>query len=163
SLASITALSPEPHILLMVVHGTPAGTPAPSAACRAGACPSPAGSTHPMITSEISAGLTPAAPMAARAAAAPSCGAVSGGSAPWKAPIGVRLAATTYTSSWLMVMALEVWLRSARQRAVAARPARRARRQRRIVGAWAQAAFKHGHEGIGDLRRGETLVLAVPV
>ena len=37
SAAIITALSPEPHILLIVVAGTPIGIPAPSAACRAGA------------------------------------------------------------------------------------------------------------------------------
>jgi len=47
SAASITAFSPEPHILLTVVHGTLTGTPAPTAAWRAGAWPSPAGSTHP--------------------------------------------------------------------------------------------------------------------
>src|ERR1700730_4143435 len=37
SAASITAFSPEPHILLTVVHGTLTGTPAPTAAWRAGA------------------------------------------------------------------------------------------------------------------------------
>src|ERR1700731_1355830 len=41
SAASITAFSPEPHILLTVVHGTLTGTPAPTAAWRAGAGPRP--------------------------------------------------------------------------------------------------------------------------
>ena len=45
------AFMPEPHILLMVVVGTPFGMPAPSAAWRAGAWPRPAGSTQPMMTS----------------------------------------------------------------------------------------------------------------
>jgi len=35
--ASMTALRPEPQTLLMVVQGTLRGSPAPSAACRAGA------------------------------------------------------------------------------------------------------------------------------
>ena len=37
----ITARMAEPHILLTVVEGTPAGSPAPKAACRAGAWPRP--------------------------------------------------------------------------------------------------------------------------
>ena len=49
------AFMPEPHILLMVVAGTPCGMPAPSAAWRAGAWPRPAGSTQPMMTSCTSA------------------------------------------------------------------------------------------------------------
>src|SRR6202023_3548551 len=107
SAASITAFSPEPHILLTVVHGTLTGTPAPTAAWRAGAWPRPAGSTHPMITSSSSAASMPAAAMAALAAALPSCTAVSGVSAPWNAPIGVRLA-ETMTTSWLDIWNLQV-------------------------------------------------------
>jgi len=91
------ALSPEPHILFKVVAGTPTGTPAASAAWRAGACPRPADSTHPMTTSWMSAAGTPEAAMAARAAVAPSCGAATGARTPWNAPIGVRLAATMTT------------------------------------------------------------------
>ena len=37
SCASIAAFMPEPHILLTVVHHADSGTPAPSAAWRAGA------------------------------------------------------------------------------------------------------------------------------
>ena len=46
--AMIAACMPEPHILLTVVASTLIGNPAPSAACRAGACPSPAASTQPI-------------------------------------------------------------------------------------------------------------------
>ena len=56
SLASMAAFMPDPHILLMVVQPTDLGMPAPSEACRAGACPSPAGSTQPMMTSSIEFG-----------------------------------------------------------------------------------------------------------
>ena len=83
---------PEPHILLTVVAGTDCARPAASAAWRAGAWPRPAGSTQPKITSSIASPLTPASASAARAAAAPSCGAVTADSAPWKLPIGVRRA-----------------------------------------------------------------------
>ena len=47
SAAMIAACMPDPHILLTVVASTERGRPAPSAACRAGAWPSPAGSTQP--------------------------------------------------------------------------------------------------------------------
>ena len=57
--ASITAFSPEPHTLLMVVALTETGHPAPIAACRAGAWPNPAGSTQPKITSSTAPGSTP--------------------------------------------------------------------------------------------------------
>ena len=45
--AIATAFSPEPQSMLIVVAGTSFGMPAPSAAWRAGFCPSPACSTHP--------------------------------------------------------------------------------------------------------------------
>ena len=48
SAAMMAACMPDPHILFTVVACTPSGSPAPSAAWRAGAWPSPAGSTHPM-------------------------------------------------------------------------------------------------------------------
>ena len=47
-LARIAACMPEPHILLTVVASTDVGRPAPRAAWRAGAWPSPADSTQPM-------------------------------------------------------------------------------------------------------------------
>ncbi len=58
SCASMTVFIPEPHTLLTVDVGTPFGTPAAIAACLAGACPTPAGRTHPMRTSLPSSGLT---------------------------------------------------------------------------------------------------------
>src|SRR5262249_45283486 len=43
-----TALRPDPHTLLTVTAPTELDTPAPIDAWRAGACPCPAGRTHPM-------------------------------------------------------------------------------------------------------------------
>src|SRR5262245_59846417 len=94
SCASIAAFMPEPHILLTVVQPVASGSPAPSAAWRAGACPCPAGSTQPMMTSCTSSGRSFARSTAARIAAAPSSGAAKPLSSPWKPPIGVRAAAT---------------------------------------------------------------------
>ena len=48
SAAMIAACMPEPHILFTVVASTWLGSPALSAAWRAGAWPRPAGSTQPM-------------------------------------------------------------------------------------------------------------------
>src|SRR5207249_503399 len=48
--------------------------PAPSPAWRAGACPTPAAATLPMITCPTASGGTPARATAARSAAAPSSG-----------------------------------------------------------------------------------------
>ena len=55
----ITAFSPEPQTLLMVVALTPSGSPAFSAAWRAGAWPAPACRTWPMIASSIRSGAMP--------------------------------------------------------------------------------------------------------
>ena len=52
-----TDLSPEEHTLLMVVQGTSSPRPARTAACRAGACPTPAPKTFPRTTSSTSLGL----------------------------------------------------------------------------------------------------------
>src|SRR5690606_9633820 len=88
--ASMTALSPEPHTLLIVTAGMVAGSPPFTAARRAGACPAPACTTFPMMTSSTSAGSIPERSTAARTAMAPSCGAVSGLRPPRKRPMGVR-------------------------------------------------------------------------
>ncbi len=136
SAAIMMAFMPEPHILLMVVVGTLVGRPAPSAAWRAGAWPSPAGNTQPMMTSCTSAAAMPAFSSAPLMAALPSCGAVAGASAPWKAPMGVRCAATM-TTSWLMISPL--W-------SIAA----------------AQATIEHINESIGDFGGVEAGVLAIP-
>ena len=94
SLASITAFMPDPHTLLMVVAPVPSARPALRIAWRAGACPSPAGSTLPMITSSTAVTSTPACATARAMAQAPRSTADSGASSPWKAPMGVRVAAT---------------------------------------------------------------------
>src|SRR5882672_511963 len=102
SWANIAAFIPEPHILLTVVQPAASGRPAPSEAWRAGACPCPAGSTQPMITSCTSSGLILARSTAARIAAAPSSGAAKLLSSPWKPPIGVRAAETITIGSGFM-------------------------------------------------------------
>ncbi len=94
------AFMAEPQILLTVVAGTVAGMPAPSAAWRAGPWPRPAGSTQPMITSWTSPGDRPLPCKAPRMAAVPSSTAVTPANTPWKAPIGVRLAATMTMESF---------------------------------------------------------------
>ena len=88
----ITALSPEPHTLLMVVALTPLGRPALRAACRAGACPAPAWMTWPMIASSTRSGAIPARCTAARMAVAPSSVAGTVESPPPNLPIGVLAA-----------------------------------------------------------------------
>src|SRR5256714_149553 len=102
SCASIAAFMPEPHILFTVVQPVPSGSPAPSEAWRAGACPWPAGSTQPMITSLTSSAPIFARSTAARIAAAPSSGAAKLFSSPWNAPIGVRAAETMTIGSGFM-------------------------------------------------------------
>src|SRR5436309_1172516 len=106
SCASIAAFMPEPHILLTVVQPVASGSPAPSAAWRAGACPWPAGSTQPMRTSCTSSGRSFARSTAARMAAAPSSGAAKFLSSPWNAPIGVRAAETMTIGSACMATPL---------------------------------------------------------
>ena len=75
STPNITAFMAEPHILLTVTQPALTGRPAPREACRAGACPWPAGNTQPMMVSSTSAGATPARSKAALMATAPNAGA----------------------------------------------------------------------------------------
>src|SRR5512144_2430856 len=92
SLASMIAFMPEPQTLLIVVQPADFGSPAASAAWRAGAWPRLAGSTQPMITSFTSSAGTPACSSAALIAVAPST--VVGTPVNWPSmePIAVRLA-----------------------------------------------------------------------
>src|SRR3954469_15323998 len=99
---------PEPHILLTVVQPAESGRPAPSEAWRAGAWPWPAGSTQPISTSCTWSGAIFARSTAARMAAAPSSGAAKLFSSPWKAPIGVRAAATMTIGSGFMEQSFQV-------------------------------------------------------
>ncbi len=92
--ASITAVRPERHTLFTLLAGVDHGMPAPSAACRAGFWPEPAGSTCPMTTASTAAGSTPPRSSAPAIAAEPSSGAEKEDSAPWSRPCAVRAAAT---------------------------------------------------------------------
>ena len=67
-----TARIDEAHTLLIVSAGVSFGSPAPIAACRAGAWPAPACSTWPMITYSTSSVLDPGAVEPARITSAPS-------------------------------------------------------------------------------------------
>src|SRR5438876_2963920 len=111
SCANIAASIPEPPILFTVVQPAASGRPAPSEAWRAGACPCPAGSTQPMITSCTSSGLIVARSTAARIAAAPSSGAAKLLSSPWKPPIGVRAAEMMTIGSEFMMCFLSCGFR----------------------------------------------------
>src|SRR5712671_4827288 len=90
--ARATAFKPDPQTLLMVSAATSGRRPPPSAACRAGFCPSPADTTLPMMTSSTLDGARPARSHAARMTRLPSCGAVKGFNVPWNFPMGVRTA-----------------------------------------------------------------------
>src|SRR5690606_35014446 len=96
--AIATVLRPEPHTLLTVTAPTEDGNPARIAAWRAGAWPTPAGSTHPINTSSTAAPSIFARRNASAMATAPSWGAVRELRAPPKLPIGVRAALTITTS-----------------------------------------------------------------
>ena len=114
SCARIAASIAEPHILLTVVQPVASGSPAFSDACRAGACPCPAGSTQPKIVLPTSAGAMPARSTAARIATAPSSLAASEAKSPWKPPIGVRAAPTMTIGSLSIVAPHFVSLNSSR-------------------------------------------------
>src|SRR5208282_706186 len=90
--ARATAFSPEPHTLLMVIAATSGGSPPPSAACRAGACPSPAETTLPMMHSSTCFASLSARRTASATTFAPSCVAEHDDSPPWNLPTGVRTA-----------------------------------------------------------------------
>src|SRR3990172_511990 len=93
----MTARRLEPQTLLIVVAPTSTPNPAPSEACLAGFCPTPAPMTLPNKTSSTSLGSTPAFCRAARMATLPSSGAVSAANEPLNAPNGVRTPPVTYT------------------------------------------------------------------
>ncbi len=88
----MAAFNPEPQTLFTVLALTVAGTPLRIPAWRAGACPSPAWTTLPMMTSSMSSGLIPARSTAAFTAIAPNWVAGTPLKVPWNFPIGVRAA-----------------------------------------------------------------------
>src|ERR1035437_11191166 len=96
--ASATAFNPLPQTMLIVSALTVSASPPRSAACLAGFCPSPAGSTHPITHSSILSAETPARRTASRTTIAPSSTALMSLSAPRNLPTGVRTALTITTS-----------------------------------------------------------------
>jgi hypothetical protein len=102
----MTACMPEPHILLIVVQPVLSGIPEAREAWRAGACPNPPGSTHPMITSCTSAGCNPDLSMAALMEIAPSSGERTELKEPIIPPIGVRAEPAITTSLFMSVVLL---------------------------------------------------------
>src|ERR1700677_1986594 len=103
SCATMAAFMPEPHILLMVVAPAASGSPAPIAACRAGAWPWPAGSTQPIRISSTLSTAIPARSTAAAMARAPSAGALTSFKSPRNPPMGVRAAPTITTGSEVVI------------------------------------------------------------
>ncbi len=99
--ASITAFSPEPQTLLIVIAGTSCGRPALMTAWRAGFCPQPACSTWPRITSPICSPCRPDRRSKSRMTMAPSSLAGVLASVPPNLPTAVRAAATMTMSSML--------------------------------------------------------------
>ena len=89
-----TARTLEAQTLLIVSAGTSIGSPAPTAACRAGAWPAPPWSTWPMITYSTSSSRTSTRSSAARIAIAPSSVASLSARPPPSLPNGVRTAET---------------------------------------------------------------------
>ena len=103
--------------MLTVSDPTSFGMPAPIAACLAGAWPTPAWSTSPMITYSTSFGSSPARSRAALIAIAPSSGALYPARPPPSFPNGV-LAVATMTDRLILLSV------TTRLEATAAREAR---------------------------------------
>ena len=80
--------------MLIVSAGVSFGSPAPIAACRAGACPAPACSTWPIRTYSTSPGSIPARSSPARITIEPSSVAGWRARPPPSLPNGVRTADT---------------------------------------------------------------------
>ena len=100
--ASITDFIPEEQTLLIVVDGTEDGIPAFIADCLAGACPKPACTTFPNITSSTDSGDKFILFNAPEIAIAPKSTAETLDNDPRKLPIGV-LTALTITTSLLII------------------------------------------------------------
>ena len=99
SCAIITVFMPEPQTLLTVDDAVDSNSPPPSTAWRAGAWPTPAGNTQPIIASVMSSALRPDCATAALMAMEASCGELSDSNCPFMLPMGVRFAATITTDS----------------------------------------------------------------
>src|SRR5919201_500486 len=103
-----TALIDDAQTLLIVSAGSSTGSPAPTAAWRAGACPAPPWSTCPMITYSTSPSSTPARSSAARIAIPPSSVASRSARPPPSLPKGVRTAETITDFTTAASLASEV-------------------------------------------------------
>ena len=99
SAAIMMAFSPEPQTLLIVRHGVEFLIPAIKAACLAGACPTPAVRTSPIIHSLTSSAETLDFFKASAIAIDPKRGAGTVENPPWKDPTGVlaKLVITTFS------------------------------------------------------------------
>ena len=95
-----------------MVHGTFFGIPAPRAACRAGACPTPACTTFPIKTSLTKVGSKSILSKAPLIAATPRSTAVSEDKLPKKLPIGVRTAETITISFCILFVCFLIELKS---------------------------------------------------
>ena len=102
--ASITDFNPDPHTLLMVTAATEGATPPKIIACRAGACPTPACSTLPRITSSTVSASNLVRAMVSLMSPAAKRGAGTVDSPPMKRPMGVRSADTMTARSILNVL-----------------------------------------------------------
>src|SRR5579872_989686 len=111
--ADAMACRPEAQALLMVWAGDASGTPARRPTWRPGFGPAPACRAWPMTISSMSAGVTPARLIAARAATAPNSAGCRSRSDPPNFPIGVRAAPRMRTSGVAIVgLAIRVDLRA---------------------------------------------------
>src|SRR3990172_716718 len=93
---------PEPQTLLSVAHAVELSSPAPSTAWRAGAWPTAAGNTQPMMASLMSFDSRPDWATVALIATAASCGEESDTNCPFMPPMGVRFAPTITIESIMM-------------------------------------------------------------
>src|SRR3990167_2267920 len=102
---------PEPQTLLMVVHGVLLETPAPKAACLAGAWPRPAGNTQPIMNSWIADGCNCARSITALITYEPNCVAVQSFNSPNKLPIGVLAKLAIMIGSFCIVLFLKYYFK----------------------------------------------------
>src|SRR6185437_11402869 len=105
---------------------------------------------------------SPELSIAALIAAVPSCVALNGVRAPWKAPIGVRLAETMTTSFDMFADPLQCGARRLAPWPGANPPAGRSLGGG-SAGARAEPVFEYGDKGLGDFSAGHGLIFPVPM
>src|SRR5262249_21355891 len=107
--AETMACAPEPHTRLTVSAGPVTGSPAWTAACRAGFILVPACTTLPMTPVSTSSARIPARPTAAPIATAPRLGAGTSLRLPPKVPIAVRTGSAKTTERCDVMADLLMW------------------------------------------------------